>query len=113
MTSQATFTEDNPAILTENILCFLYIRMADHEWSSNTDMKKLAQDAINERPHTANLVVSVQEHAGWHEDYAMQDGELICVGTANDGAAITTERRKFWNRCGKMPTKVLPQINRK
>jgi hypothetical protein len=76
------------------------VKMTDHEWSSNTDMGLLARHELAKYPKTDRVVVHVQEHAGWYLEYGRdpgsEDGKIVVVGTANDAATVTEERRRFW-----------------
>lgn len=90
----------------------LYIRMADNEWSSNCPMDALAKEQLELHKDVPNLVVYVNEHAGWYLGYAMVDGRMVIVDTANDAATVSPERRRFWERVKGATWESLPGINR-
>ena len=93
-------------------LSYVYVRMADDEWQSSHDMTKIAAEQFALHPERP-LVVNVQEHAGWWLEYSMSGDNLIVVGTANDGATISDDRREFWKKYGKVPSRNLcPTIYR-
>jgi len=89
----------------------LLIHMADDEWG-NELMYKLAEDAIRAHPECECLVVKVYEHAGWFLQFAMLNGELKVVGTANDGAVFSDEVRAFHRLCRDLTFEELPYIRR-
>jgi hypothetical protein len=64
------------------------VKMASHEYQSNTDMDKIASDILlaDDYDPAYPLVVSVYEHAGWWLEYALVEGKVRVVGSANDGA---------------------------
>jgi hypothetical protein len=74
----------------------LYIHLADNEWG-NATMDELAREALEDPKHPDKqpLVVTVHEHAGWFLCYAKLDGEILVVGSANDGAAYYGKVAEF------------------
>lgn len=90
----------------------LYVRMADNEWGTTHPMEKIAAEQFRLNRHVENLVVNVQEHAGWYLQYAIVDGRQVIVGTANDAAVVTPERKRFWDSVKGAEHTMLRQINR-
>ena len=95
----------------------LYVRLADNEWSSQTVngvglMEHVAREQLELHRDVENLIVHVTEHAGWFLVYSMQDENMIIVGTANDAAAVTPERRRFYENIRGAEWNTLPGINR-
>ncbi len=94
------------------MLNYIYIRMANNEYDTNCDMRKLAEEQFALHPEVENLIVEVYEHGGWWLGFAKDDGQIIIVSTANDMATVNPARRRFWDRCRHMPPKVVANINR-
>lgn len=90
----------------------LIVQMADHEWSSNVDMQKLAEEQLVLHAGVPDLMVTVYEHAGWYLSYALVDGKPAIVETANDAAAVTPERKRFWEKVKFQKWETLPTIRR-
>lgn len=90
----------------------LEIKMANGEYDSNTPMKEIAREAFAMYAHVENLVVSVREHAGWYLSWAMVDGEMVVVETANDSARMSAAARKFYARVANMELNYLPAVDR-
>jgi hypothetical protein len=80
-----------------------WIHMADDEWG-NELMREIAKEYFanpvynNGTPVEADkrpLVVRVHEHAGWSLSFAMIDGEMRCVSSANDAAEFGDKVNAF------------------
>lgn len=73
------------------------IKMADDEWTSNTDMTKLAADFLyNDDGNPAYpAIVSVYEHAGWSLGFALISGKVRVVASANDRAQWSSDVEWF------------------
>ena len=90
---------------------FLYrlvIQLADNEWG-NQLMDRVASEALVEHRDKPNLVVVVQEHAGWFLSYT--HGREI-VDTANDTAVLSHPAREFWEKVRGLPEVHLGYIRR-
>jgi hypothetical protein len=75
---------------------FVHVRMGDDQYG-NELMDKLAQKALAEHSEPgAMVIVNVQEHGGWFLDFAMINGKLCTVDSANDQAYKPPEIRAFW-----------------
>ena len=96
----------------ERTVTQLWVQMAHNEWSSTHPMHLIAQEQFALHPEVQNLVVYVQEHAGWYLAYGMLDGKMVIVDTANDAATITGERRRFWERVRGSKWHTLPTVRR-
>lgn len=92
------------------------VKMADHEYeSASLRMDDLAREQFTiHHDKMEHLMVTVNEHAGWFLSYAMVDGIMVIVETANDAATVTPERRQFWSRINNCEHKWnrLPTVNR-
>lgn len=74
---------------------YLFVQLAPHEWSPPLDMRALACEYFqrySERP----LIVRMCEHAGWYLTFTEIDGEVTCVGSANDAATYPRKVMDFW-----------------
>ena len=74
------------------------VMMAAHEWSSTTSMEGIAKEQISLLPEEKRKwgVVVVHEHGGWWLAYAAIDGEVRCVGSANDAAVFPEDVKRWW-----------------
>jgi len=79
----------------------LLIYLADDEWG-NKLMTQLADEALADPRYAAYqpLVVSVYEHAGWWLEFALLEGHVTVVASANDlavfhGAALAFRERYY------------------
>lgn len=66
------------------------IHLGPKEWDNST-MRKVAKEFIEANPGETPLVVTVYEHGGWALGFAMIDGELEVVNSAN-GSAVYPEK---------------------
>lgn len=86
------------------------VHLAADEWG-NSLMREIAVELINQQ-YNDFYVVEVHEHGGWWLQFARFNGEVMCVGSANDSAQFTHPIRKFHRMIRKMPTVQLPAIRR-
>lgn len=71
------------------------IFLADDEWSDV--MSRVAQNFIEKNYGETPLVVTVHEHGGWFLSYAMVDGNLEIVSSANGKAIYSDKVQAFRN----------------
>ena len=93
----------------------LWVHMADDEWSSQEDGRKMDNLAREyaaqyaERPMT----VTIHEHGGWWLSFLF-DGKHdgMIVGTANDMARFSPEKEAIIDNLRKLKTNFLGSIRR-
>ena len=77
----------------------LHVKLADNEWGSELMQQRARHElTAGVYAHLPNLAVHVDEHAGWWLTWALVDGEMVCVGTANDMAVMDGKAKEFWAR---------------
>lgn len=85
-----------------------YIQLADDEWEHDykrpySIMKFVAEEELKDGAY----VVEVREHTGWWLRYAMINGEVKIIGSANDQAAFNDQGvRNFWEEMKKSRQKI-------
>lgn len=90
----------------------LTIQMGEKEYDSNCPMGDLAAEQFALHHDKYNLLVCVREHGGWYLEFGLVNGKMAIVGTANDSASVTQERRQFWERVKLARWEHLPIIRR-
>lgn len=78
------------------VLYKLYIHLADDEWG-NALMHRVAEEALSDPRYEERqpLVVCVHEHAGWTLEFALLDGRVTVVSSANDLAVYHGDAARF------------------
>jgi hypothetical protein len=98
----------------DHVVHRLWVFMASDEWG-NELLHKLAAEYLAQHLDKPNLVVSVHEHGGWYLDFTHakpgSNGPIL-VGTANDTATPSPERRRFWERVNGLPEVYVDSIRR-
>jgi hypothetical protein len=90
------------------------VHLGDNEWGSDL-MMRVAAGVMGSPAYAGKepLVVTVHEHAGWWLQFAMVDGHLTIVGTANDRARFAGPGENFRLRCEKARTESSMRSRRK
>ena len=79
----------------------LYVHLADNEWGNDV-MHRVATELLRSKQYQKPLVVEVHEHGGWWLQYTLaKNGEVMVVGTANDGALFQGEAMEFRKKAAK------------
>lgn len=89
------------------------IHLGPKEWGNDV-MHVIAREYLAEREgrFTLPTIVRVQEHGGWHLSFAMIDGEMTVVGSANDRSVFKPAAERLRRRAYAAPSIQLPEIRR-
>lgn len=101
---------------TSNPVRCLTVHLAGNEWG-NATMLRLATEALTSRKRPAGIeVVTVFEHGGWWLEYALVNGAVCVVNSANGGARFSPDVEKWhaeragrkWESLGTIRREVRP-----
>lgn len=99
--------------MSEKIVRIQVVQMADDEWSSQEIggiMDRIAKEILTGK--NPPNIVTVQEHGGWFLQYAMIDGKIEIVGTANGSAFFTDRIKEYRESIFNAKFTYLPRIER-
>lgn len=87
--------------------------LASNEWGNDL-MQKVAEEVFGDPQYADKqpLVVLVNEHAGWFLNYALIDGVVTTIGSANDSAVYTGAKQQFREKIRGAKWEHLPTIRR-